>query len=63
MTEKELDLLREGRIAIRFGDDGQPVGMYEPLFEMRRFVSALARGYMRLYQSEKIRGRCQKEVR
>lgn len=54
MTEKELDLIREGKIPVRFGNDGLPVAAHEPIFELMRFVSALAKGYMRLYNFKKI---------
>lgn len=62
MSEKELDQIREGKIHIRFGDDGLPVAAHEPIFELMRFVSALARGYMRLYNFKKIFEKAQ-EVR
>lgn len=57
MTEKQLDSIREGKIPIQFGADGLPIAAHEPIFELMRFISALAKGYMRLYNSEKIRER------
>lgn len=54
MSEKELDLIREGKIPIRFGDDGLPLAAHEPIFERMRFLSSLAKGYMRLYNFKKI---------
>ena len=59
MSEKELDLIRQGKLAIRFGDDGLPEAAHEPMFERMRFLSALARGYMVLYQRCKIHEKCQ----
>lgn len=59
MTEKELDMIRQGKISIRFGDDGLPAAAHEPIFELMRFLSALAKGYMTLYQRCKIHDKCQ----
>lgn len=54
MSEKELDLIREGKIPIRFGADGLPEAAHEPIYELMRFISALAKGYMRLFNAKKI---------
>lgn len=59
MSEKELDLIRQGKLAIRFGEDGQPLAAHEPIFERMRFLSAVCKGYMVLYQRMKIHERCQ----
>lgn len=60
MSEKELDLIRQGKLAIRFGDDGQPLAAHEPiLLDRMRFLSAVCRGYMVLNQRMKIHERCQ----
>lgn len=59
MTEKELDLIRQGKLGIRFGADGQPEGAHEPMFERMRFLSAVCKGYMVLYQRAKIHEKCQ----
>lgn len=63
MTEYQLDQIREGKIPIQFGDDGLPIGAHEPIFELMRFVSALARGYMRLYNNKKNRDRMERARR
>ena len=63
MTEKELDLIRQGQIALRYCEDGLPEGMHEPMFERMRFCSAVCKGYMRLYNSEKIRHKLERSRR
>ena len=54
MTEKELDLIRQGLIPIRFVD-GLPEAIKEPFFERMRFLCAVAKGYMTLYRKVQIR--------
>lgn len=55
MNEKQLDLIRQGQCPIQFGEDGNPLAVHYPIFELMRFVCALANGYMRLYNSKLIR--------
>lgn len=55
MTERQLDLIREGKIPIQFDSDGKPLAVHEPIFELMQFISALADGYMRLYNRDQIR--------
>lgn len=54
-TEKQLDMLREGKIPMQFTDSGMPVfAANAPIFELKLFVRALAKGYMRLYNRAKF---------
>lgn len=54
-TEKQLDMLREGKIPLQFTDSGMPVfAANAPIFELMLFVRALAKGYMRLYNRVKF---------
>lgn len=55
MNEKQLDLIRQGKCPIQFDADGAPIAAHEPIYELMRFLSALANGYMRLYNSKLIR--------
>lgn len=54
-TEKQLDMLREGKIPLQFTGSGMPVFVANaPIFELMLFVRALAKGYMRLYNRAKF---------
>ena len=53
ITEHLLDRIRQGKAPIRFGDDGLPLAMHENEFTQKRFLSAVCRGYMELYESKK----------
>lgn len=55
MNEMQLDLIRQGKCQIQFDTDGAPIAAYEPIYELMRFLSALADGYMRLYNSKILR--------
>lgn len=55
MSEKQLDLIRQGKCPIQFDSDGKPLASHYPIFELMRFLSALAEGYMRLYNAKMIR--------
>lgn len=55
MNEKQLDLIRQGKCSIQFDAEGKPLAAHYPIFELMRFLSALANGYMRLYNSKLIR--------
>lgn len=60
-TEKQLDLLKEGKIPLSFDDKGTPLpAVNTPFFELMLFVRALALGYMRLYNRVQIREKCAK---
>lgn len=55
MIEMQLDLIRQGKCPIQFGEDGAPIAAQWSISEMMRFLSALADGYMKLYNSKMIR--------
>ena len=54
MTEKELDLIREGNNPIRYGEDGLPEAFHEPIFERMRFFLAVCKGYNKLHTKMKL---------
>lgn len=55
MNEMQLDLIRHGKCPIQFDADGAPIAAHGSISEMMRFLSALADGYMRLYNAKMIR--------
>lgn len=58
-TEKQLELLREGKIPLTFEDDGMPTQAADaPFFERMQFLRALAMGYMRLYNRTRLLEKC-----
>lgn len=48
-------MIRQGKCPIQFDADGAPIAMREPIYELMRFLCALADGYMRLYNAKMIR--------
>lgn len=63
MNEMQLDLIRQGKCPIQFGADGKPLAAHYPIFELMRFLSALADGYMRLYNAKLIREKAERARR
>lgn len=63
MNEMQLDLIRQGKCPIQFGEDGKPLAAHYPIFELMRFLSALADGYMRLYNAKLIREKAERARR
>lgn len=51
--DRELELIRSGDAALRFNEKCEPVYIDEPIYELKKFVIALAEGYTRL-RSQKI---------
>jgi hypothetical protein len=63
MNEMQLDLIRQGKCPIQFDADGKPLAAHYPIFELMRFLSALADGYMRLYNSKLLREKMERARR
>lgn len=63
MNEMQLDLIRQGKCPIQFDADGKPLAAHYPIFELMRFLSALADGYMRLYNSKILREKMERSRR
>lgn len=63
MNEMQLDLIRQGKCPIQFDADGTPIAAHEPIYEMKRFLCALADGYMRLYNAKLIREKAERARR
>ena len=55
----ELELIREGKTPLRY-ENGKAVILSEPFYERMQFLEALAEGYMRLWQRNRIIRRCEK---
>ena len=55
----ELELIREGKTPLRY-ENGKAVILNEPFYERMQFLEALADGYMRLWQRNRIIRRCEK---
>jgi hypothetical protein len=63
MNETQLDLIRQGKCPIQFDAEGKPLAAHYPIFELMRFLSALADGYMRLYNSKLLREKMERARR
>jgi hypothetical protein len=63
MNEMQLDLIRQGKCPIQFDAEGKPLAAHYPIFELMRFLSALADGYMRLYNSKLLREKMERARR
>lgn len=63
MNEMQLDLIRQGKCQIQFDADGAPIAAHEPIYEMKRFLCALADGYMKLYNSKVFREKMERARR
>ena len=59
LNEKYLDMIRQGKIQLNLGEDGLPIQAHEPMFERMLFLSALARGYIALYNRCRFLEYCQ----
>lgn len=58
-TERQLNMLREGKIPLSFNDNGMPSqAANAPIFELMLFIRALAAGYTHLFNRVRFLEKC-----
>lgn len=59
-SEKQLDDIRAGKVPISIDRSGLPVvALNAPIYELGLLLRAMASGYMRLYNRNKIHDTCE----